>query len=69
MIIWRSDGSRTIPCQNPGCGARCLLNGSKEKQLPEGFLIGIDKCSKMGVRKRKLFKVHPGENDMPQYGG
>jgi len=43
--------------------AECLLNGNKEKQLLEGFLIGIDSYSKGKV------KLADGQTDLKQFGG
>ena len=43
--------------------AESLLNGNKEKQLLEGFLIGIDSYQKAKV------KIGKDQTDLSQYGG
>ena len=43
--------------------AECLLNGNKEKQLLEGFLMGIDGYLKIDV------KISKDQTDLKQFGG
>lgn len=43
--------------------AECLLNGNKEKQLLEGFLIGIDNYARVKV------KIPKSQTDLKQFGG
>ncbi len=48
--------------------AECLLNGNKEKQLLEGFLMGIDDYARIEVSGRKRKKKDKDQTDLKQFG-
>jgi adenine-specific DNA methylase len=63
--LLNSTGHEKNPAFKQFCQAiaESLLNGNKEKQLLEGFLIGIDSYQKVKV------KIGKDQTDLSQYGG
>ena len=60
-----STGLGTDPAFKQFCQAvaESLMNGNKEKQLLEGFLIGIDSYARQGIKRPKE------QTDLSQFGG
>jgi len=65
IILLEETGHKANPAFKQFCQAvaECLTNGNKEKQLLEGFLLGVDSYSKEKV------KLPDGQTGLDEFGG